>query len=122
MTELIYLKNVVTLQLDPEKCTGCGTCLEVCPRQVLSFKREEGPDCQPGCLHGMRGLRPELSFRSVGGRSRSRLRGRRDQFRPGSDRRLLLLRHRAEEGRAVIRTGSPKTLLLLINHEHLPSG
>ncbi len=37
MGELIYLKNVVTLQLDQEKCTGCGTCLEVCPRQVLSL-------------------------------------------------------------------------------------
>ncbi len=37
MAELIYLKNVVTLRLDPEKCTGCGTCLEVCPRQVLAL-------------------------------------------------------------------------------------
>ena len=37
MGELIYLKNVVTLQLDLEKCTGCGTCLEVCPRQVLGL-------------------------------------------------------------------------------------
>ena len=36
-TELSYLKNVVTLQLDPEKCTGCGICLEVCPRQVFSL-------------------------------------------------------------------------------------
>jgi ferredoxin len=30
-----YLKNVATLQLDEEKCTGCGTCLEVCPQEVL---------------------------------------------------------------------------------------
>jgi NAD-dependent dihydropyrimidine dehydrogenase PreA subunit len=37
MSEMIYLKNVVTLQLDPEKCTGCGTCLEVCPRQALNL-------------------------------------------------------------------------------------
>jgi NAD-dependent dihydropyrimidine dehydrogenase PreA subunit len=37
MGQLVYLKNVVTLQLDPEKCTGCGTCLEVCPRQVFSL-------------------------------------------------------------------------------------
>jgi NAD-dependent dihydropyrimidine dehydrogenase PreA subunit len=37
MGELIYLRDVVTLQLDPEKCTGCGTCLEVCPRQVLGL-------------------------------------------------------------------------------------
>lgn len=41
MGELIYLKDVVTLQLDREKCTGCGTCLEVCPRQVLALKGEK---------------------------------------------------------------------------------
>jgi NAD-dependent dihydropyrimidine dehydrogenase PreA subunit len=41
MAELIYLKNVVTLQLDQGKCTGCGTCLEVCPRQVLSLNGKQ---------------------------------------------------------------------------------
>ena len=65
MGQLIYLKNVVTLQLDQEKCTGCGTCLEVCPPSGAFFKREAGPDCQPGRLHGMRGLRPELPLRCV---------------------------------------------------------
>ena len=30
-----YLKNVVTLQLDSEKCTGCGMCLTVCPHRVF---------------------------------------------------------------------------------------
>ena len=30
-----YLKNVVTLQLDLEKCTGCGMCLSVCPHRVF---------------------------------------------------------------------------------------
>ena len=30
-----YLKNVVTLHLDPEKCTGCGMCMEVCPHSVF---------------------------------------------------------------------------------------
>ncbi len=35
MTELLYLKNVSTLKLDEEKCTGCGACLEVCPHEVL---------------------------------------------------------------------------------------
>lgn len=33
--KLRYLKNVVTLQLDDDKCTGCGTCLNVCPHGVL---------------------------------------------------------------------------------------
>lgn len=32
----LYLKNVVTLALDQEKCNGCGICLEVCPHQVLA--------------------------------------------------------------------------------------
>lgn len=31
-----YLDNVVTLELDTEICTGCGKCLDVCPRQVFS--------------------------------------------------------------------------------------
>ena len=30
-----YLKNVVTLKLNVDKCTGCGICLEVCPHEVL---------------------------------------------------------------------------------------
>ena len=37
MGQLIYLKNVVTLKLDQEKCTGCGTCLEVCPHAVFQM-------------------------------------------------------------------------------------
>lgn len=32
-----YLKNVVTLSYDPEKCTGCRSCLEVCPRAVFEM-------------------------------------------------------------------------------------
>jgi ferredoxin len=32
----LYLKGVTTLRLDTEKCTGCGTCLDVCPQAVLA--------------------------------------------------------------------------------------
>lgn len=35
MAGLRYLKNVVTLQLDREKCTGCGLCSIVCPHGVF---------------------------------------------------------------------------------------
>jgi len=35
MGRLIYLKDVVSLALDPDKCSGCGRCLEVCPRAVF---------------------------------------------------------------------------------------
>ena len=33
-----YLKNVVTLSYDPEKCTGCRRCIEVCPRAVFEMQ------------------------------------------------------------------------------------
>jgi NAD-dependent dihydropyrimidine dehydrogenase PreA subunit len=36
MRKLRYLENVVTLELDADKCTACGLCLEVCPHQVLA--------------------------------------------------------------------------------------
>jgi len=36
MKSLLYLKDVATLRLDPERCSGCGVCLEVCPRAVLA--------------------------------------------------------------------------------------
>jgi NAD-dependent dihydropyrimidine dehydrogenase PreA subunit len=33
-----YLADVVTLQYDIEECTGCGRCLEVCPRNVFTIE------------------------------------------------------------------------------------
>jgi len=33
--ELRYLEGVTTLQLDAEKCVGCGTCPTVCPHAVF---------------------------------------------------------------------------------------
>jgi len=35
MSSLRYLTNVVTLQLDEQKCIGCGLCSVVCPHGVL---------------------------------------------------------------------------------------
>jgi ferredoxin len=32
---LRYLENVVTLEYDPSKCTGCEKCLEVCPHAIF---------------------------------------------------------------------------------------
>lgn len=51
MTFPVYLANTATLQLDEDKCTGCGTCLEVCPHAVLA--RENGRvriDCLDACM------------------------------------------------------------------------
>jgi len=35
--KLVYLKDVVTLGLDGEKCSGCGMCAVVCPRAVFEI-------------------------------------------------------------------------------------
>jgi len=38
MNNLVYLKNVVTLTLDQDKCNGCGMCIKVCPHEVFGLK------------------------------------------------------------------------------------
>jgi len=35
MSKLQYLKDVVTLEFDAEKCIGCRKCEEVCPHGVF---------------------------------------------------------------------------------------
>ena len=35
-----YIESVITLEYDPERCTGCRRCTEVCPHGV--FAMEEG--------------------------------------------------------------------------------
>jgi NAD-dependent dihydropyrimidine dehydrogenase PreA subunit len=34
---MIYLKDVVTLRLEREKCVSCGVCTLVCPHAVLGL-------------------------------------------------------------------------------------
>jgi ferredoxin len=36
-----YLKNIATLELDREKCTGCGRCVEACPRGVFVMRERK---------------------------------------------------------------------------------
>jgi ferredoxin len=36
MERMTYLKDVVTLDLNEEKCAGCGMCTEVCPQAVIA--------------------------------------------------------------------------------------
>ncbi|MBW1887300.1 MAG: 4Fe-4S binding protein [Deltaproteobacteria bacterium] len=37
MGKQTYLKDVVTLELDEDRCSGCGMCLLVCPHAVLGM-------------------------------------------------------------------------------------
>jgi NAD-dependent dihydropyrimidine dehydrogenase PreA subunit len=41
MAEFTYLKNVVTLQLDVQKCNGCRMCMIVCPHEVFGIKEKK---------------------------------------------------------------------------------
>ena len=38
MGQLKYLLDVVTLELDTERCTGCGMCTQVCPHGVFTLE------------------------------------------------------------------------------------
>ncbi len=38
MGQLVYLKDVVTLEVFPDLCVGCGMCTVVCPHQVLAVE------------------------------------------------------------------------------------
>lgn len=35
---MTYLKEVVSLALETEKCTGCRLCVQVCPQDVLEMQ------------------------------------------------------------------------------------
>jgi len=36
-----YIKNVVTLKLNSDKCIGCGICSTVCPHNVLAIENKK---------------------------------------------------------------------------------
>ena len=36
-----YLKNVVALELDIDKCIGCGLCATVCPHRVFEMNEKK---------------------------------------------------------------------------------
>ena len=41
MNRFVYLTNVVTLELDTEKCNGCRMCQVVCPHVVFGFEHKK---------------------------------------------------------------------------------
>ena len=40
MNGLVYLTDVVTLELDPSKCNGCRMCTVVCPHAVFEMQNK----------------------------------------------------------------------------------
>jgi NAD-dependent dihydropyrimidine dehydrogenase PreA subunit len=38
----ISLEKWFTLKVDPERCTGCATCVEVCPKAVFALAGSNG--------------------------------------------------------------------------------
>ncbi|MEI6681551.1 MAG: mercury methylation ferredoxin HgcB [Bacteroidota bacterium] len=41
MNGFVYLSNVATLALDPEKCNGCRMCVVVCPHAVIAVENRK---------------------------------------------------------------------------------
>ena len=41
MRKDIYLRDVVTLELNVDRCTGCGRCVEVCPHAVFEINERK---------------------------------------------------------------------------------
>lgn len=36
---MTYMKNVVSLALSQDKCTGCEICVQVCPHEVFNMQQ-----------------------------------------------------------------------------------
>ena len=41
MRDMRYIPDTVTLQLDQERCTGCGRCTVVCPHGVMALNGQK---------------------------------------------------------------------------------
>ena len=39
--KLKYLKNIVSLEINQDKCNGCGMCINVCPHNVIEMKNKK---------------------------------------------------------------------------------
>lgn len=48
---MVYLKDVVSLGLNENACTGCGRCAEVCPHAVfVMVSGHSRPDNRDSCM------------------------------------------------------------------------
>lgn len=50
MAGLRYLENVATLELDTERCMGCGMCVDVCPHAVWVVEGRAGIVDRDACM------------------------------------------------------------------------
>jgi ferredoxin len=51
METMIYLKDVVTLQLKEKNCSGCGMCMVVCPHSVFNMNNGKAQiDNKDACM------------------------------------------------------------------------
>ena len=89
-SQLAYLKDVVTLRLDREKCIGCGACLLVCPHAVLSLTNGKIAIADRDACMECGACSKKLSCRSTQRKVGSGLRNCRDQLHARKEENLLL--------------------------------
>ena len=56
---LFKVSTEKNIEVDPEKCRGCGACLEACPRGAL----EQGKEVNSGGFAPVKAVHPEKCVR-----------------------------------------------------------
>ncbi len=108
-----YLKNVVTLKLDAEKCIGCGQCVEVCPRAVVVMRERKAVIVdRDGCIE-CGACQQNCPIRSNHGECRGRLRTGSIQCHDYRQRTGLRLRREKTESNKLLLTMEKLKILFL---------
>ena len=58
-----------TAYVDAEECSGCKTCIPLCPYTAITSRWTTKSQDQPGALQGLRHLRGRLPVRVASGRT-----------------------------------------------------
>ena len=68
---MLYLPEVVDLELDSARCNGCGLCLKVCPHAV--FAKNDATRCQGRAVSELHLTADPISRRVLGSTTHERL-------------------------------------------------
>ena len=69
-----YLKDVTTLTLDRDKCTGCRMCSTVCPQAVWQLQNKRAHIADPdACMEDLTATLKSLGIEPIGTKEHNNL-------------------------------------------------